>query len=172
MEDLFQAALVDPSLKVKSLSAWAAINPQHKELIYTALDQAVQNTRGPFSSISHTHTEGGFAVSKFPVGFDLEVTSRVTLELVTRISFDEELTQAPDFASLWCAKEAAFKALKHFKQPKVVSQIKINFDKNHQGRCPLFTIENEKDFGALGGIGATYSTSNLTYCVLIFKSEF
>lgn len=172
MENLFQTALNDSSLKISCFAAWGASNPQHKELIYAALDQALLKNPGSSSSISHTHIEGGFALSHFPVGFDIEVTSRVTLEIVSRISSDEELTSAPDLASLWCAKEAAFKALKHFQQPKTVSQIKICFDNSSLSRWHLFTLENEKEFGASNGIGATYSTSNLTYCILIFRKDF
>lgn len=172
MESLFQAALKDPSLKVINFAAWGASNPQHKELIHATLDQVTQQSSGLFSSISHTHSEGGFALSQFPVGFDIEVTSRVTLEIVARVSSNEELLSAPDLSSLWCAKEAAFKAFKHFQQPKIVSQIKIRFDDNQHDRCHLFQVENEKEFGASNGIGATYSTSTLTYCVLIFHKDF
>lgn len=155
-----------------SLAGWGASNPQHKELIYAALDQALQKNPGAFSSVSHTLSEGGFALSADPIGFDIEVTARVTKEIVARISTPEELALAPNFASLWCAKEAAFKALKTLKPPPVLSQIKIHFDKNHQDRSAVFRVENEKDFGATGGLGATYNTSDLTYCVLIFRKDF
>ena len=172
MERLFQTALNDLSLKIVSLNSWGSTNPQHKELIYAALDQALQKNPGAFSSVSHAAPDGGFALSTYPVGFDIEVTERVSKEIVARISSSEELESTPSFASLWCAKEAAFKALKAFKQPQVVSQIKIYFDKNHQDRNAVFRVENEKDFGASGGLGVTYQTSNLTYCVLIFRKDF
>ena len=148
MEKLFQTALSDLSLKIVSLNSWGSANPQHKELIYAALDQALQKNPGAFSSVSHSALDGGFALSAYPVGFDIEISARVSKETIARISSSEELELAPSFASLWCAKEAAFKALKTFKQPQVVSQIKINFDKNHQDRCAVFRVENEKDFGA------------------------
>ena len=172
MEQLFQAALKEPSLKIFSANSWGASNPQHKELIYSALDQALQSLNGYFSSVSHTTTEGGFALSSCPIGFDIEITNRVTPEIVARISSPKELASAPDVASLWCAKEAAFKALKTFQQPKIVSQIEIQFDRNEYDRCTVFRVENEKDFGATGGLGAVYATSSLTYCVLIFRKDF
>lgn len=172
MEKLFQTALSDLSLKIVSLNSWGSANPQHKELIYAALDQALQKNPGAFSSVSHAALDGGFALSAYPVGFDIEISARVSKETIARISSPEELELAPSFASLWCAKEAAFKALKTFKQPQVVSQIKINFDKNHQDRCAVFRVENEKDFGASRGLGVTYHTSTLTYCVLIFRGDF
>ena len=172
MEKFFQNALNDLSLKMVSLKSWGSTNPQHKELIYAALDQALQKNPGSFSSVSHTALDGGFALSAYPVGFDIEVTARVTKEIVARISTPDELELAPNFASLWCAKEAAFKALKTFQQPQVVSQIKIYFNKNHQDRSAVFKVENEKDFGASRGLGLTYQTSTLTYCVFIFCKDF
>ncbi len=172
MENIFQKALNDLSLKIVSLNSWGSANPQHKDLIYAALDQALQKNSGAFSSVSHASPDGGFALSAYPVGFDIEVTARVTKTIVARISTSEELELAPDFASLWCAKEAAFKALKTFQQPQVMSQIKIFFDKNHQDRSAIFKVENENDFGASGGLGMTYQTSTLTYCVLIFRKDF
>lgn len=172
MEKFFLNIFKDPSLRITSHADWGATNPQYKELIYAALDQALQKSPKAFSSISHTHSEGGFAVSAFPVGFDVEITSRVTLDLLGRISTEKELSSAPDWASLWCAKEAAFKALKHFQQPKVVSQIEINFDQSDSVRGPIFRVENEKEFGASNGIGAIFRSSALTYCVFVFHKDF
>jgi 4'-phosphopantetheinyl transferase len=170
MEKLFQKALNDPRLTIVTRADWGAHNPQHKELIYAALDQHLQRSPHPHSSISHTESEGGFVLSQFPVGFDIEVSERVTEKIVARVSSEEEVRSSPSFASLWSAKEASFKALKHFHQPTAMSQIKISFGENAFDRIRLFTIENERKFDAFGSIGAVMETSTLTYCVLIFRA--
>jgi len=64
-------------------------------------------------SISHCQSFGGYAVkfSGEPLGFDIEVSSRVSKKLVSRISSEEEVAESPSFAHLWVAKEAFFKCL-------------------------------------------------------------
>jgi len=64
-------------------------------------------------SISHCQSFGGYAVklSGEPLGFDIEVSSRVSEKTVSRISSGEEVAGAPSFAHLWVAKEASFKCL-------------------------------------------------------------
>lgn len=169
MDKIFQSALGDPSIKIVTRLNWGAVNPQYKELIYAALDQTLQNHPKYFSSISHAHPEGGFVVSCFPVGFDVEVTDRVTLQLVARICEEKELLEAPDWASLWCAKEATFKALKNFKQPQIVSDLHIEFENKNEKPISIFHLANANKFDAPQGIGATYNSGGLTYCIFIAR---
>lgn len=78
-----------------------------------------------FVSISHTKGLGGFVISRQAVGLDFENAARVREALARRISSEEELHTAPSPGFLWAAKEAAYKALLSFHQPKVISEIAV-----------------------------------------------
>ncbi|MBE8221231.1 MAG: 4'-phosphopantetheinyl transferase superfamily protein [Bdellovibrionales bacterium] len=69
------------------------------------------------SSISHCKSYGVFACSprgacdnQF-IGVDLELSSRVTKEIINRVSTQVEVFDAPSAENLWTAKEASFKSL-------------------------------------------------------------
>lgn len=93
----------------------------------------VPHPPGARVSISHTPTLGGFAFINVPhpnepnlspaLGFDLEDIARVKAKTVARVSKPDELSAAPSPAHLWCAKEAAFKALRG--RVKLLSQLTI-----------------------------------------------
>jgi 4'-phosphopantetheinyl transferase EntD len=168
MEELLQDALGDHSLRIWTSPHWGAENPQHRELIYSQLDQKMAGQK-LYSSISHNQKIGGFAVSQYPVGFDIEESSRVSEAVIKRISTPEELKKAPDFASLWCAKEASFKALKNFEQPTTISQVEIEFEKSSASPLFRFRIQNEKKFNASPGKGLSWKESSQTYCVIVFN---
>lgn len=74
-------------------------------------------------SISHCLSLGGFAVSQYKVGFDVEVNSRISTEILKRVSTEQELQEAPQTEYLWVAKEAAFKALSNEVEPLVISDL-------------------------------------------------
>jgi hypothetical protein len=79
-------------------------------------------------SISHCPIAGGFLVSPIKggqVGLDLEERSKVTREIVLRMSDEMEVLLAPEPAVLWSAKEATFKSLLGPSQPTALSQVKI-----------------------------------------------
>jgi hypothetical protein len=63
-------------------------------------------------SISHTQGLGGYAITKLPnhIGIDIEVSSRITPELLRRVCSEEEFNSCPEPSILWSAKEATFKA--------------------------------------------------------------
>jgi phosphopantetheinyl transferase (holo-ACP synthase) len=77
-----------------------------------------------FVSISHCPSLGGYVLSKDPIGFDIEETSRVEQRFVDRMSHPNDHS-GPSPAALWCAKESAFKALAD-QQPSVIAQISVN----------------------------------------------
>lgn len=87
-----------------------------------------------FSSISHTQDLGGYVFLPMTesayadaIGLDIEIISRVTDPIVKRIcKTEQEFKNAPSAAALWCAKEAAFKALRGADQPQVISEIEIS----------------------------------------------
>ena len=62
-----------------------------------------------YFSISHCPEMGGYAVCNQPVGFDLEVTSRINPQLIRRICTNQEIDQAPHIELLWVAKESVLK---------------------------------------------------------------
>lgn len=64
-------------------------------------------------SIAHSLEVGGFAWCKGPrwLGLDIEDPKRVTAPIAKRISNSTEISLAPSNVSLWCTKEASFKAL-------------------------------------------------------------
>lgn len=77
-------------------------------------------------SISHCKMLGGFVLSneKAPIGIDIEMSERVKLKTVQRISNHFDHLDFPSPAELWTAKESSFKVIKKY-NPKTISQISI-----------------------------------------------
>lgn len=76
-----------------------------------------------FFSISHSSSEGGYAFSNLPVGFDLIERSRLNERILARVSTPKEILAAVDPCYLWPAKEAVFKACSD--QLSFISEIHI-----------------------------------------------
>lgn len=76
-----------------------------------------------FLSISHSTSEGGYAFSNLPVGFDLIERSRLKENILARVSTSKEILSAVDPCYLWPAKEAVFKACSD--QLSFISEIHI-----------------------------------------------
>lgn len=107
---------------------------------------------GHYISISHCQDFGGFvATKKGPVGFDIEIAKRVTTAAMERMASREEIQQAPSVASLWVAKEAAFKALRWASQPSTFSQIETTGWRQHPSLYESFTIKNPERFTSASG---------------------
>lgn len=106
-----------------------------------------------FVSISHCRTLGGYALSKHPVGFDIEESSRVEWRFIERIwnPLDEK---GPYPALHWCAKEAVFKAM-GAQQPAVISEIGIQLWK------PLTNGDYSFSFNGEEGVALTFSSWSL-----------
>jgi hypothetical protein len=137
--------------------AWAATLEHHRILIRQDLAQTLQLqgetetqilqalldlTRTPklsstFISISHCPQLGGWAMSKSPVGLDLEVIERVQPKLVQRVLTPMEKEHLPDglsqdaWAGVWVAKEASWKAIHNRAsrddgpKPKTISELSV-----------------------------------------------
>jgi phosphopantetheinyl transferase (holo-ACP synthase) len=114
-------------------------------------------------SISHGQDLGGFVISKKPVGFDLELKDRVIEKIVRRISVDAEVAQAPSFAHLWAAKEAAYKALREFQQPPVISDLVIGGWNKES-----FQLLNAQQFKAPIGQGLAWSEDPYIFSIFVF----
>jgi hypothetical protein len=103
-----------PNYRVKIREHMADVNTQHfSRLQWAQLYDLNQRPRGLncFVSISHCHSIGGYSISTFPHGFDIEDLNRISDPIIIRTSTDEERSRTPHIKLLWSAKEAAFKAL-------------------------------------------------------------
>ncbi len=79
-------------------------------------------------SLSHCFGLGGMIISESAqpsISFDLEQKNRIKAKTVAYISQEEELSQAPNPATLWSAKEAVFKSLNKFVIQAYMKQIII-----------------------------------------------
>jgi hypothetical protein len=64
-----------------------------------------------FFSISHHYKTGGYTACSVAHGFDIELKSRISNQIIHRVSTPDEISESPNIQFLWCAKEAAFKAM-------------------------------------------------------------
>jgi 4'-phosphopantetheinyl transferase EntD len=148
-----------------SLPEWGAEIQGHREKIRTALKTALLEAgeaehesltdlkRPPrpakFSvSISHTQGFGAWIACARPhrIGLDIENRARIKREIVERVSTAFELSAAPHFEYLWCAKEAYYKAMES-DQPSTISELEISNWKKTNG---LFTFAGGKAFPVEG----------------------
>ncbi len=89
----------------------------HSEILTESEIQNIQNlellptAEKLFFSISHNQTLGGYSASNEKHGFDIELKSRISDAIILRVSTRTEVFESPDLKFLWCAKEAAYKAL-------------------------------------------------------------
>lgn len=78
-------------------------------------------------SISHTKHIGGYALSRRPVGFDIEPRTRqLTDKAFHRLTLIQERQWPLTPIEFWVAKEAAWKSLRGPKQPQTISQIVLS----------------------------------------------
>lgn len=169
IEERFRQVLSCPDLILRVRSEWGAKQPNFRENLRHGIWQEIAssqqrqdsglnyhklldleelpNLEGYYISISHCHDFGGFvATTKGPVGFDIEITKRVTTGAMARVATREEIQQASSVASLWVAKEAVFKALRWGSQPSTFSQIETTWWEKYQSLYESFTIKNQEKF--------------------------
>ena len=165
--DLIKNLLSAPELQIFTQANWGSQEPTHRD----SLREFAQNFSHAFTSRSHTQGAGVFVAHFSAVGVDIEVSKRVTPAAVARISSEQELAAAPSPASLWSAKEAAFKALYTFVQPPVVSKISIGDWKNIDSRTETFRLSNYQDFAApVNGSGVILTLPPFTFAFFVFPS--
>jgi len=172
-------------VEVFTSPAWASTQPENRQKIRIALDHhlaaqwltevspeefaslkdldQVPSFKKIHVSISHGPDLGGFAISKKPMGFDLELIDRVKDTTVRRISKEAEMINAPTPAHLWVAKEATYKALKIYSQPEVISELEIGAWS--EGR---FHLLNESKFTAPAGLGISWADAEHVYALFCF----
>lgn len=166
----FRKILHSPSLQIFAHPDWGSHNPAHRDLLRAEIQKHTEG-KNLYHSVSHTHDLGLFALCEFPIGVDLEITSRVQNKVVARVSSDKELRMAPGAAALWCAKEACFKALKTFEQPSVVSQISIGDWEKIDSQTETFTLLNSTEFKSSSeGRGVVRQISQWSFCFFVIPS--
>ncbi|HWU44371.1 MAG TPA: 4'-phosphopantetheinyl transferase superfamily protein [Bdellovibrio sp.] len=147
LESQLRLLLNSSDLQILMDPLWGSQNPSHRELIRQKISEL--NSDGKkYSSISHTEGLGIFALASLPLGVDVEVAQRVKESTVGRISSSKELNETPSAAALWCAKEAAFKALKMFRQPSVISGISIGGWQKIDSQFETFQLLNASEYEA------------------------
>lgn len=125
---------VAPSITMELSPKYASSAPEYRLKLRAALHERFQEARlldlnlvpelpSGFVSISHCRTLGGYALSKYPVGFDIEETARVEWRFLERM-WNPQDEKGPSAALHWCAKEAVYKGL-GVHQPAVISDIGI-----------------------------------------------
>lgn len=165
--EILKNLLSAPELQVFVQENWGSQDPAHRE----SLREFAQNFSHAFTSRSHTQGAGIFVAHFSAVGVDIEVSDRVTPAVVARIASAEELKAAPSPASLWSAKEPAFKALYTFDQPPVVSKISIGDWKKIDSRTETFRLINSHEFNApVNGSGVLLTVSQFTFGFFAFAS--
>lgn len=128
------------------------------------LELRPQLNRG-FVSVSHAPGLGGFLFADSPAGFDIERDDRVRPETVARSSTMEEYSSAPDPAALWCAKEAAFKFLANFNQPRSVFEVRVRFLNDRE-----FQLANADVFAAPVGFGWIEKRQGFTLAFMVERN--
>lgn len=148
---------LDASVFGESHSGWGSESEGHRQEIRLNLQNALAKAgaqdleqitdlrKAPrisdFSiSISHTKGFGAWLACERPnrIGFDIENAARISREVCARVCSETEMSAAPRFEFLWCAKEAYFKALEK-DQPAIITPLRIsNWEKQKEG---LFAFE-------------------------------
>lgn len=96
-------------------------------------------------SISHCRLLGGFAYSKFAVGFDVEETSRISLPVLRRTASEAELAECPVPEFLWVAKESGYKALSASEAGLVISDLHAwDWQSHNENQVFSFRLKSEK----------------------------
>lgn len=141
-------------LEIHLRPSWGSQHPGHREDLHGELKKLMAKAY-PFSdsSISHCPGMGGFAFTQFDanhvlqIGFDIEEIERIKPEIAKRIcQTAAEFENSPSPASLWTAKEAAFKSLKGSKQPPVVSRLELTNWQTVDSQYETVTVQNPNQF--------------------------
>ena len=101
-------------------------------------------------SISHCKALGGFTFSKYKNGFDVEESSRISLDILKRTSTEAEIHSSPRLEFLWVAKEAGFKALSSSCGDLVITDlVSTEWQSHFENQVFSFRLTSEKtlDFG-------------------------
>jgi hypothetical protein len=146
---------------------WGADNPGSKYLLLEALRPFVDFKY----SKSHCDDLGGFfamnPASPLGVGLDIELSSRIHLPVVKRISSQ---ANSDNFKSTWVALEAAFKGLRGFKQPQTLSQIQLEPFTEVDSRIETFCLKDPQGFGVKNTRGIVLKSDSHFFAFFLSKA--
>lgn len=138
---------------------------------WSNLKQIPQKAKG-FLSLSHTLNCGGFVSSDLnKIGFDIELTERVSFAVIQRTCEPEELAEAPHYSLLWSSKEAAFKACSAHSNIHVLSEIKLmQWHKVGLLQNPVysFSVKPSTNLTLKHNKGFTFLTSSHIWTIFFF----
>ncbi len=164
--------LHEPHLYFLLDKRFGADKAHHRQRIYDEVPPQVKDRSGSFS-ISHARGLGGLAWvenSNAQIGFDVEVRSRVTRDLVKRVALQSEIEAVSSVDRLWVAKESAFKALRGPAQPKTISKLNIicldRFAEDNLPPLEMFKLNNYE----LKGV--TFCREEFVFAVSLFLPLF
>lgn len=169
MLNFLRTEFKDPSLILECHPHWSSQIENHRELIHAEIKSLEKSLGIQSGSISHCPTLGGFVAStqKRRLGFDIEESSRITKDVLSRMFSQDEIAAAPHPYLLWCAKEALFKALKGEGQPVVLSnlpELRWSAVTEHSNTYQIQVKNlNEKNFSSL--VGYVWMDSTNSLCV-------
>jgi|GEM_PF-2535054 len=133
------------------------------------LDQIPQPDEG-YLSIVHCKGIGGYIYASNPIGIDIELSARISREVIDRVAQPQELNEAPFFQLLWSAKEATFKSLRGTDQPPVASEIFIEswreqYDASPEAKTYAYTAQRNENSARIDGVGLAGLAEGYTWAV-------
>lgn len=147
--------------------SWGSSNPLNRQLIRQFI---IENIKTAYNSISHSQDIGIIAAADKNIGVDVEQISRVKEAVIARMSTEIEVKAAPDFACLWAAKEASFKALMNFKQPMIMAGLQIGEWQPMDSRIETFKLMNNSEFVAPVGQGVVIKGNSHVVSIFVFPA--
>lgn len=159
-----------PSLTIHMQESWGSANPEHRSLIRDFISKNIPHNKQTHHSISHCRESGIIVVADKNIGVDIEESARVKENIIRRMSTEQEVAAAPDFACLWAAKEASFKGLMNYKQPMVVSRLEIGTWLQIDPQIETFRLLNNQEFVAPMGQGVVFKGKSHVISIFVFPS--
>ncbi len=182
---LFIQNSLDPELRLILDASWASTNSDYRLKIRQCLSEKFSSvfsraqlallndlnsipaaSEGCFS-ISHCRALGGFAYSKFKIGFDVEETKRISLDILQRTCSHEELANCPRIEFLWVAKEAAFKAhhRPELSDLVITDLICTEWESHFENQVFCFRLKSQKTLDFSLNKGFIFSENDCLYAI-------
>jgi phosphopantetheinyl transferase (holo-ACP synthase) len=175
---------IDPKFRLILETDWNSKNSEHRHEIRKCLSTKFSShfsreqlallndlnwlpkSSDAFVSISHCRVFGGFAISKFKCGFDVEEIKRISSDILKRTSDPDELRSTPKTEFLWVAKESGFKALSEAHSELVISDlICTDWQSHYENQVFSFRLKSQKTLYLSLNKGFVFSESDCLFAV-------
>lgn len=144
------------------------------------VDQLLDLNRRPQTddySISVSHSPNSsicaFIDSHFSIGIDTEIKTRIKPPVISRIAKESEVKLCPQPEFLFCAKEAAWKALNHSLNISTISQIETTNWLKLESQWQQFNVQIDGNiidgFGFIHEISGSYISFYYTPSTFVLK---